>query len=135
MIFCGRLSSSFHKHQFEWQPFGSIALFVMDSLKQVVPYLAKFKGDNLSSASSSLLAGFPDDNEDMHGMLRSSISSINSSHLPHNGYQQRNHQHHHSTWMNNLLYLYFYQCRSCRIHKIKPPIKASTPTPRAIIIL
>ena len=73
------------------------------------------------------MAGFPNDNEDMHGMLRSSISSINGSHLPHNGHQQRNHQHHHSTWMNNLLYLYFYQCRSCRIHKIKPPIKASTP--------
>merc|ERR1712192_222737 len=46
-----------------------------------------------------LLVGFPNNNTDMHGMLRSSSSSINGSHLPHNGHWQRNHQHHHSTWM------------------------------------
>merc|ERR1712181_168357 len=46
-----------------------------------------------------LLVGFPNDNADMHGMLRSSSSSINGSHLPHNGHWQCNHQHHHSSWM------------------------------------
>ena len=42
------------------------------------------------------LPGFPNDNEDVHGMLRRSSGSIDGSHLPYNGNQQC---HHRSHWL------------------------------------
>merc|ERR1712037_245472 len=43
-----------------------------------------------------LLFGFPNNNEDLHGMLRRSSSSFDGSHLPHIGHQQC---HHCSHWL------------------------------------
>ena len=42
------------------------------------------------------MPGFPNDNEDVHGMLRRSSGSIDGSHLPYNGNQQC---HHRSHWL------------------------------------
>merc|ERR1712212_1413331 len=74
-----------------------------------------------------LPVGFANNNEDMRGMLRSSIGNINSNHLPDNGHYQCNHQPHHPPWIKNLLYLYFYQCRICRIHKNETSYETQLP--------
>merc|ERR1712130_1043613 len=60
-----------------------------------------------------LLFGFPNDNEDVRGMLPSRSGNINSGDQPHDDNYKRNYC---SFWIKKLC---FYQCKLYRIHKIE----------------